>query len=181
MRGNSISRSRCSSISSWRFPQRKLFASDDFADALDYATVVKRVQAFAADHPHKLLERFAEALAELLRVEFGSPWVNVSVAKLAPVPASSGSASVDRAAARSRSRMSGTLPGTAASSARMVPRVQLLQPLARDVRIDRRRRDVGMPEQELHDAQIRAVIEQVGRERMPQGVRRQVRRRDRRP
>ena len=66
-------------------PSTKAFASDDFADALDYAAVVKRVQAFAADHPHKLLERFAEALAELLRTEFGSPWVRVSVAKLAPV------------------------------------------------------------------------------------------------
>jgi 7,8-dihydroneopterin aldolase/epimerase/oxygenase len=66
-------------------PSLKAFASDDLADALDYAAVVKRVQAFAADHPHKLLERFAEALAELLRTEFGLPWVRVSVAKLAPV------------------------------------------------------------------------------------------------
>jgi dihydroneopterin aldolase len=66
-------------------PSAKAFASDDFADALDYAAVVKRVQAFASDHPHKLLERFAEALADLLRAEFGSPWVKVSVAKLAPV------------------------------------------------------------------------------------------------
>jgi dihydroneopterin aldolase len=66
-------------------PSAKAFASDDFADALDYAAVVKRVQAFASDHPHKLLERFAEALADVLRAEFGSPWVKVSVAKLAPV------------------------------------------------------------------------------------------------
>ena len=66
-------------------PSTKVFVSDDFADALDYASVVKRIQAFAVDHPHKLLERFAEALAELLRTEFGSPWVRVSVAKLAPV------------------------------------------------------------------------------------------------
>jgi len=66
-------------------PSAKAFASDDFADALDYAAVVKRVQEFAAGHPHKLLERFAEALAEVLRSEFGSPWVRVSVAKLAPV------------------------------------------------------------------------------------------------
>jgi dihydroneopterin aldolase len=66
-------------------PSTKAFASDDFADALDYAAVVKRVQTFASDHPHKLLERFAEALADLLRAEFGSPWVRVRVAKLAPV------------------------------------------------------------------------------------------------
>jgi dihydroneopterin aldolase len=67
-------------------PSTKAFVSDDFADALDYAAVVKRVQAFAADHPHKLLERFADALAELLRAEFGSPWVRIRVAKIAPVP-----------------------------------------------------------------------------------------------
>jgi dihydroneopterin aldolase len=66
-------------------PSTKAFASDDFADALDYAAVVKRVQAFAADHTYKLLERFAEALADVLRAEFGSPWVRLSVAKLAPV------------------------------------------------------------------------------------------------
>jgi dihydroneopterin aldolase len=43
------------------------------------------VQSFAADHPHKLLERFTEALADVLRGEFGAPWARVSVAKLAPI------------------------------------------------------------------------------------------------
>jgi dihydroneopterin aldolase len=66
-------------------PSAKAFASDDFGDALDYAAIVKRVQSFAADHPYRLLERFAEALAELLLSEFGAPWVRVSVAKLAPL------------------------------------------------------------------------------------------------
>ena len=60
----------------------------------------------------------------------------------------------------------------------MVLRVKLLQPLARDVRVDRRRRDVGVAEQELHDAQVRAVIQEMRRERVPQHVRRQRRRRE---
>ena len=47
--------------------------------------VVKRLQAFAADHPHRLLERFAQAIADLLMGEFGAPWVKVRVAKLAPI------------------------------------------------------------------------------------------------
>src|SRR5689334_213880 len=55
----------------------------------------------------------------------------------------------------------------------MMHGVELLQPLARDVRVDRRRRDVGVAEQQLHDAQIRAVIEQMRRERVAQHVRRQ--------
>ena len=43
------------------------------------------VKAFAADHPHKLLERFAAALADLVCEEFGARWVKVSVAKPAPI------------------------------------------------------------------------------------------------
>jgi dihydroneopterin aldolase len=66
-------------------PSAKAFASDDLSDALDYAAIVKRVQSFAADHPHRLLERFTEALADVLRGEFGAPWARVSVAKLAPI------------------------------------------------------------------------------------------------
>src|SRR6516165_1045354 len=66
-------------------PSTKPFSSDEFGDALDYAAIVKRVQSFAQDHPYRLLERFAEALADLLRSEFGAPWTRVSVAKLAPI------------------------------------------------------------------------------------------------
>ncbi len=66
-------------------PSEEVFRTGDFADALDYAAVVKRLQAFAADHPHKLLERYAQAIADLLMDEFGAPWVKVRVAKLAPI------------------------------------------------------------------------------------------------
>lgn len=66
-------------------PSDDVFRSGDFADALDYAAVVKRLQAFAADHPHKLLERFAQAIADLLIRDFGAPWVKVRVAKIAPI------------------------------------------------------------------------------------------------
>jgi len=66
-------------------PSEKAFTSDDFADALDYAALVKRLQTIAANHSYKLLERFAEAIAEILCNEFGAPWVRVSVAKLAPI------------------------------------------------------------------------------------------------
>jgi dihydroneopterin aldolase len=66
-------------------PSSTPFASDQLADAVDYAAIVARVQALAAAHPHRLLERFAEAVAAIVRGEFGAPWVRVSVAKLAPV------------------------------------------------------------------------------------------------
>ena len=67
-------------------PSAAAFASDDFADALDYSAVVTRLKALAADHPHHLLERFAQAVADIVLGEFGSPWVRVRVAKLAPIP-----------------------------------------------------------------------------------------------
>ena len=67
------------------FPSDDVFQSGEFADTLDYAAVVKRLKAFAADHPHKLLERFAQAIADLLMRDFGAPWVKVRVAKIAPI------------------------------------------------------------------------------------------------
>ena len=51
-------------------------------------------------------------------------------------------------------------------------RVELLQALARDVRVDRRRGDVGVPEQKLHHAQIGAVVEQMRGEGVALRVRR---------
>jgi 7,8-dihydroneopterin aldolase/epimerase/oxygenase len=66
-------------------PSDKVFRSGDFADALDYSAIVARLQVFAADHSHQLLERFAQAIADIVLGEFGAPWVKVRVAKLAPV------------------------------------------------------------------------------------------------
>jgi 7,8-dihydroneopterin aldolase/epimerase/oxygenase len=67
-------------------PSAKPFASDQLVDAVDYAAIVGRLHALAADHPHKLLERFSDAVADIVRGEFGAPWVKVSVAKVAPMP-----------------------------------------------------------------------------------------------
>ena len=67
-------------------PSDDVFRTGDFADALDYAAVVRRLQAFAADHPHRLLERYAQAIADLLMTDFGAPWVKVRVAKLSAIP-----------------------------------------------------------------------------------------------
>ena len=49
--------------------------------------------------------------------------------------------------------------------------VQLLQALLSDVRVDLRRREVRMTEQQLYHAQIGAVIEEMRRERVSQRVR----------
>src|SRR6185436_18429234 len=60
------------------------------------------------------------------------------------------------------------------SAAGMVLGVQFFHALPGHVRVNLRRRKVAVPEQHLHDAQVRAVIEQVRREGMPERVRRQL-------
>lgn len=62
------------------------FVSGELADAVDYAAVVARLRAFAADHPHALLERFAQAIADLVLAEFKASWVKVRVAKPHALP-----------------------------------------------------------------------------------------------
>ena len=48
---------------------------------------------------------------------------------------------------------------------------QALQPLVEDVRVDLRRRDIGMPQQFLHHAQIRAVLQEMAGEGVSQYMR----------
>jgi dihydroneopterin aldolase len=67
-------------------PSLRPFETGDLADTIDYAAVVKRLRAFAADHPHALLERFAEAIASIVLDEFGAQSVKVRVAKLGALP-----------------------------------------------------------------------------------------------
>jgi dihydroneopterin aldolase len=57
--------------------------SDKLGDTIDYAAVVSRIEASLAEHRFALLETLAEHLAQLVMREFKSPWVRVSVTKLA--------------------------------------------------------------------------------------------------
>ena len=57
--------------------------SDKLGDTIDYAAVVSRIEASLAEHRFALLETLAEHIAQLVMREFKSPWVRVSVTKLA--------------------------------------------------------------------------------------------------
>lgn len=57
--------------------------SDQLGDTIDYAAVVSRIEASLAEHRFALLETLAEHIAQLVMREFKSPWVRVSVTKLA--------------------------------------------------------------------------------------------------
>src|SRR5437773_11847941 len=68
----------------------------------------------------------------------------------------------------------GWQPSPEASSARMKFAVNFAQPVSSHVRVNLRRRDARVTEQFLNHAQVRAVIEQVCGETVPQHVRRDI-------
>ena len=67
-------------------PSSRPFETGELADAIDYAAVVTRLRAFAGEHRHSLLERFAEAMAAIVLDEFGAQSVKLRVAKLGALP-----------------------------------------------------------------------------------------------
>ncbi|ABM17761.1 MULTISPECIES: dihydroneopterin aldolase [Marinobacter] len=62
-------------------------ASDDVADALDYAAVSERVSQCLKTLQPELLERAAEEVARLLQSEFGVRWLRLTLSKPGAVPA----------------------------------------------------------------------------------------------
>lgn len=60
---------------------RKAAASDDIADALDYKAVAKHLIAFVEASDFRLVETLAERCAQIVREEFGVPWLKLTVSK----------------------------------------------------------------------------------------------------
>ena len=60
--------------------------TDNFEDALDYALIVQRINEVLSQKHFNLLEALAEHIAQIVLVEFGSPWTKISVAKLDAIP-----------------------------------------------------------------------------------------------
>jgi dihydroneopterin aldolase len=63
-------------------PDSRACATDDIKDALNYADIVRRIQAELAARHFNLLEALAEHIAQILLNDFKAPWAKVSVAKL---------------------------------------------------------------------------------------------------
>ena len=59
--------------------------SDRIGETIDYSKVVARIDASLKDSHFMLVERLAEHVARLIMSEFKSPWVKVSVTKLAAI------------------------------------------------------------------------------------------------
>lgn len=56
------------------------------SDTVDYAQVVRRIREVVSARHYALLEKLAEDIAAMILAEFGTTWVRLSIAKLAPVP-----------------------------------------------------------------------------------------------
>ncbi|MFZ3019828.1 MAG: dihydroneopterin aldolase [Gallionella sp.] len=63
-------------------PSSRACETDNIDDALNYADIVRRIQAELAERHFHLIEALAEHIAKLLLDEFKAPWARVSVAKL---------------------------------------------------------------------------------------------------
>ena len=63
------------------FDNRKPAASDRIADTVDYKAVSKRLRAFIEAAHFELVETLAERCAEIIRDEFGVPWLRLKLAK----------------------------------------------------------------------------------------------------
>jgi dihydroneopterin aldolase len=59
--------------------------SGKIADTVDYAKVVERIRETIAGRHFTLIEKLAEELASMVIAEFGTHWVRISIAKLAPL------------------------------------------------------------------------------------------------
>ena len=60
---------------------RKAADSDDIADTVDYKAVAKRLIAFVEGTEFLLVERMAERVSDIVREEFGVPWLRLRVSK----------------------------------------------------------------------------------------------------
>ncbi|TAJ80437.1 MAG: dihydroneopterin aldolase [Gallionellaceae bacterium] len=63
-------------------PDSRACQTDNIADTLNYADIVRRIQSELASRHFNLLETLAEHIAQILLKDFKAPWVKVSVAKL---------------------------------------------------------------------------------------------------
>lgn len=63
-------------------PSSRAGETDKIDDTIDYGRVVEAIDASVKTRHFDLLEAFAEHVANLIRSDFKSPWVRVTVTKL---------------------------------------------------------------------------------------------------
>ena len=63
------------------FDISKAAETDDIAHTLDYKTVSKRIISFVEASEFYLVEKLIEEIANIIRTEFGVPWVQITLNK----------------------------------------------------------------------------------------------------
>jgi dihydroneopterin aldolase len=63
----------------------KAAATDDIKDTLDYKAVAKRVESFIKESKFQLVETMAERCAQIIRDEFGVPWLRLTLNKIGAI------------------------------------------------------------------------------------------------
>jgi dihydroneopterin aldolase len=61
--------------------------SDKVAGTLNYEELAERLAEFVGEAKYQMVEALAAAIARIVVIEFGAPWVKVSVAKPGAIPA----------------------------------------------------------------------------------------------
>ncbi len=75
--------------------------SDCIEDTLNYKAVAKRVIAFVEESRFQLVETLAERIADLVRTEFGVPWMRLTLNKAGAVRGARGVGVIIERGARS--------------------------------------------------------------------------------
>ena len=65
-------------------------ATDAIEDTLDYKAVAKRLIAYVGESEFNLVETLAERVTEIVRHEFGVPWVRLTLNKVGAVRGAAG-------------------------------------------------------------------------------------------
>jgi dihydroneopterin aldolase len=60
---------------------RAAAATDAIEKALDYKEIAKRVIAFVSESRFKLVETLADNIARIIVIEFGVPWLRLTISK----------------------------------------------------------------------------------------------------
>ncbi len=56
--------------------------SGRIGDTIDYSKIVARIEQLFSEQRFLLLEKAAECIADIVMLDFGAPWIKVSIAKL---------------------------------------------------------------------------------------------------
>ena len=67
-------------------PGTAVFKSDKVVDTIDYAQVALKVKELGASQHFRLVETFAERIANLLIDDFKAPWVKITASKIGILP-----------------------------------------------------------------------------------------------